>query len=265
MEKILSEERLNLQKGIIYGPVKSRRLGYSLGINISPEEIKLCSLNCAYCQYSWTGLLTKDGESFRKILPTADEVKKSLTSFAKKANKEKQHIDFLTFSGNGEPTLHPEFSRIVDYVLKISEVFESKPKIACLSNSTTLDKKEIFESLQNIDEPIMKLDAGNEKTFRLLNRPASKIDYEGIVANLVRFNGNLTIQTLFVEGEIDNTKEFELESYMQKLKLIKPKLIQIYSLDRPPAYKRIEKVSQKKLNQIKQFLIRELKLNVVVY
>lgn len=261
----MSEERLPLQKGIIYGPVKSRRLGNSLGINILPREIKMCSLNCAYCQYSWTGLLVKDGKSFRHILPTTKEIERALRDFVKKYESKTEGIDFLTFSGNGEPTLHPDFPEIVDLVIEFRNKFIKKAKIACLSNSTTLDRKEIFNSLMRIDEPIMKLDTGNEKTFTILNRPASRIDYNALVTNLARFKGNLTIQTLFVEGEINNTSELEIEIYLQKMKIINPKRIQIYSLDRPPAFKKIEKVSQRKLQTIKKLLLKELKSNVIVY
>lgn len=261
----MSEERLHLQKGIIYGPVHSRRLGKSLGINISPQEIKMCSLNCAYCQYSWTGILVRDGSKFRKILPTVSEIEFALRKSLKEIKNNFEKIDYLTFSGNGEPTLHPDFPKIVDLVISLKEKFLPEVKTACLSNSTTLNNKEVVSSLQKIDDRIMKLDTGNEKMFKLLNRPALEIDFEEIVSNLAAFNGNVTIQTLFVEGGIDNTKDCELKSYIQKLRVIKPKLIQIYSLDRPPAYKKLEKVSQRKLIQIKNLLIRELNLNIVVY
>lgn len=261
----MSEERLHLQNGIIYGPVHSRRLGESLGINISPQEIKMCSLNCAYCQYSWTGILVRDGLNFRKILPTVSEVESALKKSLVELKSNAKNLNFLTFSGNGEPTLHPDFPKIVDIVVSLREKFVPEARTAILSNSTTLDKKGVFSSLQKIDERIMKLDAGNEKMFRILNRPTAEIDFEEIVSNLATFKGDITIQTLFVEGEIDNTKDSELESYIKKLKVIKPKLVQIYSLDRPPAYKRIEKVSQSKLHQIKNMLARELNLNIVVY
>lgn len=257
----MSEERLELQKGIIYGPVESRRLGKSLGINISPQEIKMCSLNCAYCQYSWTGILVKDGSNFKKILPKVEEIEFSLINILKRSPK----IDYLTFSGNGEPTLHPDFSKIVDIVIALREKFVPKVKIACLSNSTTLNKKEIFSSLQKIDERIMKLDAGNEKMFKLLNRPSVEINFENIVSNLSAFNGNLTIQTLFVEGEIDNTKETEIENYIDKLKRIKPKKVQIYSLDRPAAYSKIKKVSYAELEKIKKIINKEVRSEIFVY
>ncbi|MCX7830303.1 MAG: radical SAM protein [Acidobacteria bacterium] len=261
----MSENRLDLQKGIIYGPVKSRRLGNSVGINISPQEIKMCTLNCLYCQYSWTGLLVKDGEPFRQILPSKKEVEDALKNFFSRANEFEEEIDSLTFSGNGEPTLHPDFPEIADMVIETSKKIKSKPKTACLSNSTTLSKNDVFKALLKIDEPIMKLDAGNKKMFELLNRPAGKVDFDEMVFKLSNFKGNLTIQTLFVEGEVDNTQEEEVESYLEKLKIIKPKVVQIYSLDRPPAFKKIRKVSLEKLNKIKIRIVRELNSNVVVY
>lgn len=260
-EKILSEERLELQKGIIYGPVESRRLGKSLGINISPQEIKMCSLNCAYCQYSWTGVLVKEGSKFKKILPKTEDIEYSLRNFLRNSPK----IDYLTFSGNGEPTLHPDFPKIVDIVISLREKYISKAKIACLSNSTTLDNKEIFSSLLKIDERIMKLDTGNERMFKLLNRPSTEVNFENIVSNLSAFKGDLTIQTLFVEGEIDNTKETEIISYIDKLKRIMPKKVQIYSLDRPAAYSRINEVPYAKLEKIKKMICKEVKLDILVY
>ncbi len=261
----MSEERLPLQNGIVYGPVKSRRLGSSLGINISPYEIKMCSFNCAYCQYPSTGLLVRDGKSFRNILPTRKEIEKALREFIRKLEKDEEKVDFLTFSGNGEPTLHPDFAEIVDDVIKIRNSIKSKPKIASLSNSTTVHNQKIFDALNKIDEPIMKLDAGNEKMFKILNRPSKGIDFNLLISQLANFEGNLTIQSLFVEGEVDNTTEEELETHLQKLKIIKPGCVQIYSLDRPPAFKKIHRVAKRKLESIKLLLLREINSNVVVY
>ncbi len=260
-----TENRLNLQSQVIYGPVKSRRLGKSLGLNLSPKEIKLCSLNCSYCQYSWTGLLVRDAKPFINLLPSVDEVINEFKEKLKGILDNNQEVNFITFSGNGEPTLHPDFLKIVEAIIKIRDKFLKDAKIACLSNSTTLGNKDVLKAMKMIDEPIMKFDTAIKETFLKLNRPSVKIEFEEIKNNLKKLDGKMTIQTLFIEGSVDNTSNEELRSYINSLRSLKPRLVQIYSLDRLPADKNLIKVSKQKLNEIKKKIEMEVNLKVVVY
>lgn len=261
----MSTDVLHLQSSIIYGPIRSRRLGNSLGINLSPKEIKLCSLNCSYCQYSWTGILVRDAKQFQKFLPSKDEVMEALKDVVKRLLEEKKAIDYITFSGNGEPTLHPDFLKIVEETIKVRDNSFKDAKIACLSNSTTLENGEVLLALKLIDEPIMKFDTAIEETFKKLNKPAVGLKFEKIVENLQKLKGKLYIQTLLVEGSVDNTTHKEITSYIDSIKKLEPKAIQIYSLDRIPADFKLKKVSKEKLLKIKKIIEREANINVFVY
>jgi wyosine [tRNA(Phe)-imidazoG37] synthetase (radical SAM superfamily) len=262
---IMNDFPLPLQKGVVYGPVKSRRLGHSLGLNLSPSEIKLCSLNCSYCQYSWTGMLVREAESFRRILPTAKQIRESLGPALEKVAAGNTPLDHITFSGNGEPTLHPDFPEIVDIVIELRNSFCSGIRIACLSNSATAGNPKVLAALLKIDEPVMKLDTGSEVIFKRLNRPAQEISFAGIIESLERFKGRLAIQSLFVRGSVDNTTEEALGSYFAALSRIRPGQVQIYTLDRAPADKKLIAVSNELLTEIKTRIEREVNLPVVVY
>ena len=186
---------LPLQKGNIYGPVKSRRLGSSLGLNLLPRSYKLCSFNCIYCQYGLNPPQSPDMVSaLYDELPTVSAIKKAILA-ALASLREK--IDYITFSGNGEPTLHPDFPAIVEVVRDIRDRYASHVKLAILSNSTTINKPEMVEALMQLDTPIMKLDAGSEKLYKRINRPAGGVDFNKIVEGLIEFNHpNLIIQAL---------------------------------------------------------------------
>ena len=261
----MTEHYLPLQKGVVYGPVRSRRLGNSLGINLSPGEIKMCSLNCSYCQYSWTGMLVRDARPFRHILPSPREVASALRERIEDSIRNELPIDHITFSGNGESTLHPDFPEIADLVLKIRDALVPGAKVACLSNSTTLSKDEIFQAVLRMDEPIMKLDAGNVEIFKRLNRPAAEIDFGAVVSALAGFKGRLTVQSLFVQGAVDNTAGEAIRDYIEAIKKIRPKSVQIYSLDRLPADKQLKTASKETLEKIKIRIEAEANASAVVY
>ncbi|HNQ78250.1 MAG TPA: radical SAM protein [Acidobacteriota bacterium] len=258
-------ELLPLQKGIIYGPVRSRRLGNSLGVNISPAEIKFCSLNCSYCQYSWTGLPSSDGERFRELLPAAAEIAARVKEALTAASAKRIRIDNITFSGNGEPTLHPDFPEIVVMVSKLRDSLAPGAKTACLSNSTTIADERILGALEKIDEPFMKLDAGSEGMFEMMNRPSGKIALEKIIEGLVKLGGRATIQSMFTRGAVDNSGDDALPPYIAALKRIRPKGVQIYTLDRIPADGRLLPVTKRRLEEIRKIIETEAKLPAVVY
>lgn len=239
-------QTLKLQEGIIYGPVKSRRLGPSLGINLLPTSYKLCTFNCLYCHYGFTKIHTNDVSSCLSDLPSVEEVKESLTDWLE---RNPQHIDYITFSGNGEPCLHPEFDKMVEVALQIRNKYVPQAKLAILSNSTCLDREGVLAGLRKLDLRIMKLDCGTEKAFRKINRPSTGIQFEKVVENIGELD-DIILQSVFVEGRVNNTEEGEVEKWMERLSYIKPEEVQIYSIDRPSADEGLALVTKDELNQI---------------
>ena len=169
-----------LQQGIIYGPLKSRRLGRSLGINLLPTAFKLCSLNCSYCQHGWTKELTNSAEKHRGYLPSILEIEQELY----KALNRFRELDYITLSGNGEPTLHPDFPEIIDAIFEIKEKLMPNIGIAILSNSTTCWQPKIRQALTRIELPIMKLDVGNQASFKKMNHGPAPVTFDKILDGL---------------------------------------------------------------------------------
>jgi len=220
---------LPLKAGIIYGPVNSRRLGASLGINLSPTQRKICSFNCAYCHYGWSLVVTMDSAKYGQEFPAPNDVCHALEKYL----KENPRPDFITFSGNGEPTTHPFFSEIVPDVVKIRDRLTPEVKLTILSNSTTAGNLAIVKALGKLDLRFMKLDCGDHKTFKLFNRPARGITLDGIIKNLAGIGMSIIIQTLIADGTGGNFNEESIHGYLDALCVIKPESVQLYSLDRP--------------------------------
>jgi len=236
---------LALKTGIIYGPVDSRRLGKSLGINLSPSGYKLCSFNCVYCHYGWTRKLSSSFDTFRDDLPGRLEVGAAIEE-ALKAGLE---FDYITFSGNGEPTLHPDFPKLVDDVIALRKLYRPHVELGLLSNSTGLADKAVRDSIAKIDFPMFKLDAGTEKTFKAINRAPHGIDFRTIVDNLASLS-NIIIQTVLIDGDPCNVTETELDAYFDLLAKIKPCEVHIYSIDRPVPKTEIALVPPDRLEEI---------------
>lgn len=251
---------LKLQRGIVYGPIESRRLGRSLGINLLPTSFKMCSLNCSYCQYGWTSRQTNSGKDYREQLPSIQEVVLAL----RKAFVIHEDFDYITFSGNGEPTLHPDFLEIVDTVQTIKAHFRPEAKLAILSNSTTCVDSVIREALKKIDLPIMKLDVGNEQAFKRMNHGIPPVTLESIVEGLKSLK-KFVIQSMFVKGKIDNSSDWEVKSWIKRLRELRPSWVQIYSLDRGTASDHIQKVEKNRLNDIAKLAERMTGLRVEVF
>jgi wyosine [tRNA(Phe)-imidazoG37] synthetase (radical SAM superfamily) len=211
----------------IYGPVNSRRLGRSLGINLIGWDNKICTMNCKYCERGWTDFYNEYNID-KYNLPHVSDICESLEEILDNIQVKP---DFLTFSGNGEPTLHPQFPEFVDEIVRIRNKKSPLSKIAILTNSTTLDKPGIVNSINKLDEKIMKLDAGNEETFKLFNAPMCKISLEDIIIGIMKIE-NTTIQSLFADGKEGNYTNQNLYDWIEKLKYIKPKKVQVYTLDR---------------------------------
>lgn len=234
---------------IVFGPVRSRRLGASLGINLSPVDLKICSFDCIYCECGWTDK-KKKGK-----LPTRADVKKYLGEKLQEMQKKGDPLDVITYAGNGEPTLHPDFSGIIDDSIELRNKYFPWAKIAVLSNSTMLHKPEVVASLKKVDQNILKLDSAFDSTIKIINQPRVKFSAEELVKNLKSFEGNLIVQTLFLRGVydgqiVDNTTQVEVDSWVELIKAIKPKEVMVYTIARDTPAQGLEKVSLKDLKAI---------------
>ena len=245
----MREDNLPLQSSIVYGPVRSRRLGLSLGINLLPATYKLCSFNCLYCQYGWTSKPTFNPTHQLKDLPHPKEVSNALQRSLQRMVRQGTKLDSITFSGNGEPTLHPDLAEIIAAARNLRDQYAPPVKLAILSNSSTVGRKEVCEALDMLDLRVMKLDAGSGELIRRLNAPAYPFYLGEIMAGLKRLK-NLTLQSLFVQGRVTNSDPDSVHDWVDMIKVIQPELVQVYSLDRVPAERRLCKVSRASLEWI---------------
>jgi wyosine [tRNA(Phe)-imidazoG37] synthetase (radical SAM superfamily) len=249
---------------IVFGPVKSRRLGVSLGINLLPTNRKVCTFNCIYCECGWTSGSDIRKESFpsRKMVREALELKLS-------SMKETQlGPDVITFAGNGEPTLHPEFPGIIDDSIVLRNKYFPEAKIAVLSNSTAIEKPEIREALMKIDQNILKLDSAFDLTVRIHNQPRVNIKVDDLIKNLRKFRGELIVQTLFLRGTykgkpIDNTTPDEIDAWLKAIDKIRPSQVMIYTISRDTPARQLKKVPLPELNRIAS-LVKKLGIDTQV-
>jgi len=242
----------------VFGPVMSRRLGVSLGINLLPVDYKHCTFNCIYCECGWTQKKPAGAGN----LPRRKEVADLLEMKLKEMKKEGRVPDAITFAGNGEPTIHPHFAGIVDDTIALRDEYFSDAAITVLSNASMLRKREVFEALLKVENNIQKLDAGTEDLFQLINQPSGGLHLEGIVKDLERFNGKVIIQTLFLKAVyngkiIDNTTQEEVEAWIGLLKRIKPEYVMIYPIDRQDPEQKIGKIPFTQLEEIAAMVNRE--------
>ena len=254
-----------LWESIAFGPIHSRRLGNSLGINLQPTTEKICSFNCVYCECGWT----PEKEIDTSLCYDLDTILQAIEKKLKICQQENIPVDSITFSGNGEPTLHPDFSKIIDNLLVLRKKYYPQSVITCLSNSTQLNKQDVREALQKIENSILKLDAGSEHLFQLIDRPVIPISLQDILGYLTSFKGNLIIQTLLLKGiidnePVDNSSGKELELLIGHIKQLSPKNVMLYSLDRETPGKNLIKISKEELEIVAQ-QIRASDITVSVY
>lgn len=228
---------------VLYGPVLSRRLGRSLGINLLPRPRKTCSFDCVYCEHGRTDILTLQsrGEGF----PTAERVLEAVET----GLTEYPHLDHLTFSGNGEPTLHPHFAAIAGGVRTLRDHLQGSLRLALFSNSTTVMRPEILEALTLFDKPILKLDAGDEETWLAINRPPPGVTLAAVLDGLSQVP-NLVLQSLFLDGVVQNVRGRPYQAWLEAVERIRPKEVQIYSLDRPTPERGLQEVCLEELTRI---------------
>lgn len=243
---------------IIYGPVHSRRLGVSLGVNLFPSDGKLCTFNCVYCECGFN-----EDRRPHSRMPLREEVREQLTRKLDAMRAEGLLPDVITFAGNGEPTLHPDFAGIIDDTIAIRDQHCPSAKIAVLSNSTMLDREDVFQALCRIEDNIMKLDSVLDARIRQIDNPTQPgFCFEKLLKNLCRFEGNVIIQTMFLRGErdgvsLDNTTEEEIAGWLNALKQIRPRQVMIYTIDRETPLKSLRKVSPEDLDAIAERARRE--------
>ncbi len=235
---------------IAFGPIRSRRLGVSLGVNLLPLNGKWCSFDCIYCECGYNA----DNREDRKI-HSREEVRDALRAKLLLMRQEGSALDVITFAGNGEPTLHPQFEEIIDDTIALRNELYPSAHITVLTNSTRLDDESVVRALRKIDNNCLKLDTMVPDTMRLLNVPAGSCDPERVVRNIEQFEGDCIVQTMFTRGyhngeRVDNTTPEEIALWVDAIARIRPRQVQIYSIDRETPEKSLEKVPVEELRAI---------------
>ena len=242
-----------LREKVVFGPIKSRRLGRSLGVNLLPEEGKLCNFDCIYCECGWN----RDGLLDRR-LPSAGEVRKALASRLRACRAEGTGIDSITFSGDGEPTLNPGFPQIIRDTLALRDSFFPEARVSVLTNATRIGREEVFQALRLVDNPILKLDAPTTGLVRLVNRPACDYDVEQVVADMARFEGDFVLQTMFLQGGgFDWADPGIIGAWMEIVRRLRPREVMVYTLDRPAPQAGLRKYTEEQMRALVQPLLAE--------
>ena len=249
---------------LVFGPLKSRRLGISLGINLLPHAGKICSFECIYCECGWTQKPPVEAH-----LPEREDVYKALESKLKELKGTPLEPESLTFSGNGEPTLHPQFAEIIDDVITLRNEYCPKAFVSVLTNGTMTGKKEVFDALRKIENNIIKLDGGTQQCIDDIDQPKNGLKIDDYVKQLQLFDGKLTIQTLFLRGThngktIDNTTPDEVEAWLRHIATIKPRLVMLYVIERATPEEDLEKISRDELEAIAR-RVEELGIKTEIY
>lgn len=244
-----------LYDSIIYGPIRSRRFGISLGINVLPEDTKICTFDCIYCEVGWNN--TQRNGHKNHLFHSREDIAESLEARIIDLKERHMRPDSITFSGNGEPTLHPDFPGIIRDIQNLRDIHLPDSKVTVLSNSTTLHNQKVFNALKQVENNIMKLDAGSEYLFRIINQPAEHIQMQDILSNLKKFNGDLHIQSMFLRGThrgeyVDNTRDEEVKLWLEHIRKINPHSVMLYSIDRATPNHTIEKLPHNELENITQ-------------
>lgn len=226
----------------IFGPIHSRRLGTSLGVNLSPNDGKVCSFDCLYCEAGFNA----QGPGTTG-LPPVDAVLSELEEKLRAMKDAGERLDVITFSGNGEPTMHPEFEAVIDGVLALRDRYFPEVKVSVLTNATRLGREDVVRALKRVDNNILKLDSGIESTVKVLDRPVGSYSVQQTVEQMKQFSGSGIIQTMFTRGEhngvsMDNTTEDEVTALIEAYKAVRPASIMIYGVDRATPEPSMERV-----------------------
>ena len=242
-----------LREETVFGPIHSRRLGSSLGINLLPVNGKICSFDCIYCECGWN----RDGKDDKRI-PSAAEVRSALEDKLSTLMLEGVGIDSITFSGDGEPTLNPEFPRIIEDTLRLRDVFYPNAKVSVLSNATRVHVPEVFEALRKVDNPIMKIDAPTDELVRLIDNPAPGYSLARTIEALRRFEGDFVLQTMFLRSpDFDSSSPEVRDGWKAIVRDLRPRKIMVYTIDRPTPMQGLEKFSVERMHSLVADLIEE--------
>ncbi len=238
---------------IIFGPVKSRRLGVSLGVNLLPTDSKFCNFNCIYCECGWT---PEKGEVKANFHPV-ELIESKLDAFLLDYKTRGKHIDTITFAGNGEPTLHPNFEEVIDKTIVLRDKYFPEAKVSVLSNATMLRSRKVVKALKKVDNRILKLDSAINETALLIDQPLGKYHIDKVIELLEQFEGDYILQTMMLKGvykgqTFDNTSPKELEAYYALLEKIRPAKVMLYSIARDTPADNLEKINAEQLNEIAQ-------------
>ena len=261
----MAKDQTVLFHSTIFGPIHSRRLGVSLGVNLSPDDGKVCSFDCLYCEAGFNS----QGKGTTG-LPPREKVCRDLENKLKSMSDNGETLDVITFSGNGEPTLHPDFPGIIYDTMKLRDRFFPNAKVSVLSNSTRIFNPAITEALKKVDNNILKLDSAIEPTMRMIDQPVSKeFTVEKVVEGLKQFRDNAIIQTMMLRGEhegkrVDNTTEDEIEALIRAYKEVGPREVMLYSLDRSTPEEKLVKVEKGELEKIGKRIEEETGIKVQV-
>jgi len=242
----------------IFGPIHSRRLGVSLGINLLPPDGKLCSFDCIYCECGYNA----DFKA-KQPLPTREEVKNALESRLKDMQENGPKPDVFTFAGNGEPTLHPHFPEIINDTIELRDKYFPDAKVSVLSNSTLIFKENVRNALMLVDNNILKLDTIDMDYIKEVDRPMGKYDVNRIIDNMKKFDGHIIIQTMFMKGlspngvNVDNTSDKYVLPWLEVVKNINPEQVMIYTIDRETPDQRLLKATPEELDRIASLIKKE--------
>ncbi len=238
---------------IVYGPIHSRRLGTSLGVNLLPPEGKLCNFDCIYCECGWN----RDSFS-RGAFPTADDFSKAMRAALSHISGKGTALDSITFSGNGEPTLNPHFPEIVDIALSLRDELVPSAKVTVFSNATTCGKEGVFAALRKVDNPVMKIDAATPALAGKINKPAVNYVLNDIVENLMAFGGDFILQTMFLRCDgFDSADPENLAGWMEIVRKLRPREIMAYSIDRETPQKALYRYSFDEISSFVRPLVEE--------
>ncbi len=238
---------------IVFGPIISRRLGTSLGVNILPSKGKLCNFDCVYCECGWN----RDGKSDGRF-PRKDEVAAALGDALERLARQGVKVDSITFSGNGEPTMNPDFAAIVENTLELRDRFCPDAKVSVLSNATLIAREDIFDALRKVDNPIMKIDAWDDALAARINKPVGSYSVRRTVEALKRFEGDFILQTMFLRSDnFDVCSPQALGGWMDIVRELNPREIMVYTIDRETPDKSLGKYTAEEMAAMVRPLVDE--------
>lgn len=238
---------------IVFGPISSRRLGSSLGVNLLPSKGKLCNFDCIYCECGWN----RDGADDRRF-PEYAEIEAALEEKMAKAAADGTGVDSITFSGNGEPTMHPDFPKVIDLTLRLRDRYFPQAKVSVLSNATLIGREEVAQALMRVDNPILKIDASSDGLIQKINKPAGSYSLDAVVRNLRKFDGRFILQTMFLRSpDFDTATPEALGRWMDIVRELRPKEVMVYTIDRETPDKSLGKYTVEEMTEMVRPLVEE--------